>query len=139
MQLFDFWKYFQSFINSPKPWCEFFWRAFIVLQKRYEDFTQVKILLLLYDAKFRSIKCQKSPREHNCYGENINPCYPFAHSFKVIYIWSAIMVSQLLDTFSALSLTLKIPTFFSRFRYSMETVRKSFKKVSKNLLLCINI
>ena len=36
-------------------------------------------------------------------------------------------------------LTLKIPTFFSRFRYSMETVCKLFKKVSKNLLLCINI
>ena len=36
-------------------------------------------------------------------------------------------------------LALKIPTFFSRFRYSMETVCKLFKKVSKNLLLCINI
>ena len=37
------------------------------------------------------------------------------------------------------ALTLKFPTLFSRFRYSMETVCKSFKKVLKNLLLCIDI
>ena len=37
------------------------------------------------------------------------------------------------------NLTLKTPTLFSRFWYSMETVCKSFKKVSKNILFCINI
>ena len=36
-------------------------------------------------------------------------------------------------------LTLKIPTFFSSFRYSMEIVCKSLKKASKNLFLCFNI
>ena len=48
--------------------------------EKVEDFTHVCVLLLLGDAKFRSIKCQKSPGEHNCFGENINPCHPHSHS-----------------------------------------------------------
>ena len=62
--------------------------------------------------------------------------FVFASPCMQINFWQ--IMSKNLICVEGQFLTLKIPTFFSHFRYSMETVCKSLKKPSKNLFLCFN-